>query len=61
VEGLELERDQRGFLKRDENWMTSKAGVFVSGDMWRGASLVVHAIDDGMRCAEKVARYFEDN
>ncbi len=61
VEGLELDRDQRGFLKRDENWMTSKEGVFVSGDMWRGASLVVHAIADGMRCAEKVAKYFEDN
>ncbi len=39
--------------------MTSVAGVFVAGDMHRGASLVVHALSDGMRTAREVATYLE--
>jgi glutamate synthase (NADPH/NADH) small chain len=37
--------------------MTSVEGVFVAGDMHRGASLVVHAINDGTKTAREVAAY----
>ncbi len=33
--------------------------MFVAGDMRNGASLVVHAIDDGMHTARKVMAHFE--
>ncbi len=59
VEDLDIKRDAQGFIARDENFMTNHPGLFVSGDMWRGASLVVHAIADGVRCAEKVDDYLE--
>jgi glutamate synthase (NADPH/NADH) small chain len=37
--------------------MTNVEGVFVAGDMRRGASLVVHAISDGMQTAQHVIQY----
>ena len=37
--------------------MTSSPGVFVAGDMMRGASLVVWAIADGRSCARAVDEY----
>lgn len=33
------------------DWMTSAPGIFAAGDTVRGASLVVHAIDQGRQCA----------
>jgi glutamate synthase (NADPH/NADH) small chain len=57
VEELGVGKDARGFIARDEHHMTDAAGVFVAGDMHRGASLVVHAIDDGMRTAREVCTY----
>ncbi|MCP4605999.1 MAG: glutamate synthase subunit beta [Proteobacteria bacterium] len=57
VDELKLEADNRGFIKSDENMMTSKPGVFVAGDMTRGPSLVVHAIANGMKTARGVIDY----
>ncbi len=57
VDSLGLECAPDGFPVRNECWMTSRPGIFVSGDMWRGASLVVHAIADGIRCGGEVERY----
>jgi len=57
VEGLGIVLDQRGFIRRDANGMTSDAGTFVAGDMTQGASLVVRAIADGQACAGGVLRY----
>lgn len=57
VDELGIERDARGFIRRNQQHMTNVQGVFVAGDMQRGASLVVHAIADGMRTAEHVAAY----
>jgi glutamate synthase (NADPH/NADH) small chain len=37
--------------------MTSAPGVFVAGDMQRGQSLIVWAIDDGRRVAAAVHEY----
>jgi glutamate synthase (NADPH/NADH) small chain len=37
--------------------MTSVAGVFATGDMQRGQSLIVWAIADGRSCARGVDTY----
>jgi glutamate synthase (NADPH) small chain len=57
VEALGIAKDPRGFIARDERHMTNVEGVFVTGDMRTGASLVVRAITDGMQTARKVTQY----
>ena len=57
VERLGIEKDGSGFIGCDDCHMTNIHGVFVAGDMRRGASLVVHAISDGMQTAQQVMRY----
>jgi glutamate synthase (NADPH) small chain len=47
----------RGTVWRDDGWMTSEPGVFTAGDMQRGQSLIVWAIDDGRRAAQAVDHY----
>jgi glutamate synthase (NADPH/NADH) small chain len=59
IEHLRLEKDPRGFVARDDRRMTSAEGVFVAGDMQSGPSLVVRAIDDGMRTARSVLTYLD--
>ena len=54
---LGVELNERGAVKRDENYMTSKPGVFVAGDMSRGASLVVWAIAEGREAAQGIHEY----
>ncbi|HVN84498.1 MAG TPA: glutamate synthase subunit beta [Candidatus Binatia bacterium] len=54
---LGVELDQRGNVKVDKNYMSSVAGVFASGDMRRGQSLVVWAIWEGRECARGVDAY----
>jgi glutamate synthase (NADPH/NADH) small chain len=53
--------NERGAVQRDENYMTSVPGVFVAGDMTRGASLVVWAIWEGREAARSVHRYLLPN
>jgi glutamate synthase (NADPH/NADH) small chain len=53
--GLRL--TERGTVWRDEHWMSSVAGVFTTGDMQRGQSLIVWAIADGRSCARAVDTY----
>lgn len=50
---LGVAMDARGSVTADDH-ATSVAGVFVAGDMRRGASLVVWAIAEGRRAAERV-------
>jgi glutamate synthase (NADPH/NADH) small chain len=47
---------ERGTVWRDENWMTSVAGVFTAGDMQRGQSLIVWAIAEGRSAAAGIDR-----
>ena len=50
--------DSRGNVKVDPfNSMTNVQGVFASGDMQSGASLVVRAIESGRRMAHHVDKY----
>ena len=44
-------------IKKDEKNVTSLDGIFVAGDMSRGASLVVHAISNGMQTGRDVTAY----
>jgi glutamate synthase (NADPH/NADH) small chain len=57
---LDVRFTERGTVWRDEQWMTSVPGVFVAGDMQRGQSLIVWAIDDGRRAATAVDAYLAD-
>jgi glutamate synthase (NADPH/NADH) small chain len=50
VADLGIDLDGRGNVAVS-NWMTSVPGVFAAGDTVRGASLVVHAINQGRLCA----------
>ncbi|MFZ2356327.1 MAG: FAD-dependent oxidoreductase, partial [Candidatus Omnitrophota bacterium] len=51
IESLNLELDSRGCVKTDDLFMTSAKGIFSAGDMHRGQSLVVWAIDEGRKAA----------
>ncbi len=57
ADSFELEYDQRGNIKVDENNQTSKAKVFAAGDAVSGASLVVRAIGAGRKVAESVDKF----
>lgn len=57
VKEFSLELDQRGNVKTDENYMTSKNGVFAAGDMRRGQSLVVWAISEGRQAAHSIDNF----
>jgi glutamate synthase (NADPH/NADH) small chain len=54
---LDVRMSERGTVWRDEAWMTSVPGVFAAGDMQRGQSLIVWAIDDGRRAAAAIDRF----
>jgi glutamate synthase (NADPH/NADH) small chain len=56
---LEVELDDRGNIKRDENYQSSVEGIFVAGDAGRGQSLIVWAIAEGRSAAAGVDRYLE--
>ncbi len=56
LDGLGVELDQRGNVKRDEGFRTNVEDVFVCGDMGRGQSLIVWAIAEGRSCAASVDR-----
>ncbi len=53
VSALELEMTGPN-VRRDDQWRSSEAEVFVCGDMGRGQSLIVWAIAEGRACAASV-------
>lgn len=57
INALGLQLDNRGNISADENHMTSVKGVFTAGDMRRGQSLVVWAMNDGRQAAKAVDEY----
>jgi glutamate synthase (NADPH/NADH) small chain len=57
LEELGVNLDERTNVKTDENKMTNIPGIFAAGDMRRGQSLVVWAIDEGRKAAACVDRY----
>ncbi len=57
---LGLEGSDRGLLLVDENYMTTKAGVFAAGDVITGSKTVVHAVDGAKKAAQAMIRYMEE-
>jgi len=53
--GIEL--DSHGNIKTDAHHMTNVDGIFAAGDMRRGQSLIVWAINEGREAAKFVDRY----
>jgi glutamate synthase (NADPH/NADH) small chain len=54
---LGVRLDERSNVAADENKMTSVPGVFAAGDMARGQSLIVWAIQEGRAAARGVDNY----
>ncbi len=54
-----LEAGDGGRLIVDENYMTTRPGVFAAGDIITGAKTVVHAVDGAKKAAEAMIRYME--
>ncbi|MBB2941554.1 glutamate synthase (NADPH/NADH) small chain [Actinoplanes lutulentus] len=52
-----LNRTRRNVLDADRNWQTDAEGVFVAGDMHKGASLIVWAIAEGRAAASAIHSY----
>ena len=58
IKSAGLELDGRSNVKADyDDFKTNIEGVFAAGDMRRGQSLVVNAIDEGRKAAIKVDEY----
>jgi glutamate synthase (NADPH/NADH) small chain len=57
IHALGVAVTERGTVARNGDWMTNVPGVFATGDMQRGQSLIVWAIADGRSCARGVDRY----
>ncbi|HEX5614988.1 MAG TPA: glutamate synthase subunit beta [Acidimicrobiia bacterium] len=56
LDQLGVELDERGNVRRDDDFRTSVDNVFVCGDMGRGQSLIVWAIAEGRSAAAAVDR-----
>ena len=57
---LGVELDERGNVRTDGNYMSSRPGVFAAGDMRRGQSLVVWAIAEGREAARGVDAFLRE-
>jgi glutamate synthase (NADPH/NADH) small chain len=53
----QLRLPSRGTMECGSDWQTSVPGVFVAGDMHRGASLIVWAIAEGRAAAASIHAY----
>lgn len=56
----EIETNKWGNIVADDNFMTSKEGVFTGGDIMRGAATVILAIGDGKSAAKSIDRYVKE-
>jgi glutamate synthase (NADPH/NADH) small chain len=57
LDQLGVDLDERGNVKRNDDYATNVDGVLVAGDMGRGQSLIVWAIAEGRAAAAGVDRY----
>lgn len=56
-----VEKDERGNLKAsDKTYQTNISKIFTAGDMRRGQSLVVWAINEGRECAAQLNKFLSD-
>ena len=57
LEQFGVTRNGRGSIDAGDDWQTGAKGVFVAGDMHRGASLIVWAIAEGRAAAAAIHTY----
>lgn len=57
LDQLGVARNRRGAIDAGPDWQTGTPGVFVAGDMHRGASLIVWAIAEGRAAAAAIHAY----
>ena len=57
LDSMGVAYNSRGCVSVDENFMTSKDGIFAAGDTKLGASLIVWAIAEGRQAAAGVDAY----
>ena len=57
LEQFGVTRNPRGAVDARDDWQTGADGVFVAGDMHRGASLIVWAIAEGRAAAAAIHSY----
>lgn len=55
-----LTADEHGTLIVDDDFMTTRPGVFAAGDVVTGAKTVVHAVDGAKKAAAAMIRYMEE-
>jgi len=55
-----LDANEKGLLIVDENYMTTRAGVFAAGDVVTGAKTVVHAVEGAKKAAEAMINFMEN-
>ena len=51
-----LEGSDKGLLIVDDNYMTTKPGVFAAGDVITGSKTVVHAVEGAKKAAERAGK-----
>ena len=54
-----LQSTEGGVLIVDENYMTTRSGVFAAGDVVTDAKTVVHAVEGAKAAAQAMMRYME--
>jgi glutamate synthase (NADPH) small chain len=59
LDDLRVTLSPRGTVSTNGHWQTNVPGVFAAGDMQRGQSLIVWAIDEGRRAAAAINAYLE--
>jgi glutamate synthase (NADPH/NADH) small chain len=59
IHEMDIKLNDRNNIETDNNFMTSIEGIFAAGDMRRGQSLVVWAINEGRAVAESVNEYLK--
>lgn len=61
IKDTEIELDETGFIKTNENLMTTIPGVFASGDVRSGATMqIASAVGEGATAALKMREYIEE-
>lgn len=62
LESTEVELDDIGLIKSDDNLMTSMKGVFVAGDCRSGATMqIATAVGEGATAALKIREFLEES
>ncbi len=57
IKNEEIELDEKGLIKIDENSMTNIEGVFAGGDVCQSKATVCKAIESGKKAAEGIDKY----